>query len=126
MRVDAAVLARLLPPPFRPQLVDGMGVAGSCLIRLAQLRPRFAPSFVGLTSENAAHRVASSGTQEARAQHSLTWQVTPLAVQYVQSSFFSDPARFPPGALAFDCALLMRNIAHEWHARGQLRASNFD
>ena len=30
--------------------------------------------------------------------------------------------RFPPGAVAFDCALLMREIAHEWHAREELCA----
>jgi uncharacterized protein YqjF (DUF2071 family) len=57
-RVDPAVLARLLPPPFRPKLVAGVGMAGICLIRLEQMRPRFAPPVVGLTSENAAHRIA--------------------------------------------------------------------
>jgi hypothetical protein len=25
-------------------------------------------------------------------------------------------AVFPAGTVAFDCALIMRNIAHEWHA----------
>jgi hypothetical protein len=57
-RVDPEVLRRLLPEPFRPQLVDGAGVAGICLIRLGGLRPRWAPSALGLTSENAAHRIA--------------------------------------------------------------------
>jgi hypothetical protein len=33
-------------------------MAGICLIRLEQMRPRFAPPVVGLTSENAAHRIA--------------------------------------------------------------------
>lgn len=57
-RVDPAVLARILPPPFRPQLVLGHGIAGICLIRLKQIRPRFLPSFLGIASENAAHRIA--------------------------------------------------------------------
>jgi hypothetical protein len=35
-----------------------MGVAGICLIRLGQLRPVGLPVVVGLTTENAAHRVA--------------------------------------------------------------------
>jgi Uncharacterized conserved protein (COG2071) len=43
------------------------------------------------------------------------WHVEPLEVQHVQSSFFSDPSLFPPGSVEFDCALLMRNIDHEWN-----------
>ena len=57
-RVQPDVLARFLPEPFRAQLVGGLGVAGICLIRLGDLRPSGLPSFTGLTSENAAHRVA--------------------------------------------------------------------
>jgi uncharacterized protein DUF2071 len=57
-RVDADVAARLVPAPFRPQLVRGWAVAGICLIRLGQLRPRGLPRGVGLRSENAAHRFA--------------------------------------------------------------------
>ena len=57
-RADPATVARLLPPPFRPHLVGGSAVAGICLIRLDQLRPRGFPGFVGLTSESAAHRIA--------------------------------------------------------------------
>lgn len=57
-RVDPEVLARLLPPPFRPKLIGGVGIAGICLIRLEALRPRFVPAGMGLTSENAAHRIA--------------------------------------------------------------------
>ena len=56
--VDADVAARLLPVPLRPQLVDGSAVAGICLIRLGHLRPRGLPPWMGLRSENAAHRVA--------------------------------------------------------------------
>src|SRR5689334_11593045 len=37
-RVDSKVLARLLPPPFRPKLVGGYGIVGACLIRLSHLR----------------------------------------------------------------------------------------
>lgn len=50
---------------------------------------------------------------------SRSWRVEPFAVEAVASSFFDDPARFPPGAATFDCALLMRGIPHEWHGRGQ-------
>lgn len=57
-RVDPDALARLLPPPFRPELVRGYGIAGVCLIRLAGVRPRWIPGALGLSSENAAHRIA--------------------------------------------------------------------
>lgn len=57
-RCEPAVLARLLPAPFRPKLKNGWGVAGICLIRLSNLHPAFLPPLFGLTSENAAHRIA--------------------------------------------------------------------
>jgi len=57
-RVDPDVLVWLLPQPFRPQVVSGYGVAGICLIRLGQIRPRGFPRWVGIGSENAAHRIA--------------------------------------------------------------------
>jgi hypothetical protein len=56
--VDPDVLAKVLPSPFRPKLINGKGIAGICLIRLKQLRPRFMPAFIGISSENAAHRIA--------------------------------------------------------------------
>lgn len=57
-RIQPGALAALLPEPFRPQLVGGMGMAGICLIRLAEVRPRCVPKWLGLESENAAHRIA--------------------------------------------------------------------
>src|SRR5437667_12856543 len=65
-RVDPAVLARLLPSPFRPKLANGTGMAGVCLIRLKQVRPAFVPGFVGVSSENAAHRVAVRWDDDGR------------------------------------------------------------
>jgi hypothetical protein len=224
-RVDPKVLARILPAPFRPKLVNGWGMAGVCLIRLKHIRPRFLPSFVGITSENAAHRIAVEWDQQgerregvfiprrdtssrlnalvggrlfpgvhhhalfqvheenghyrivldsddyqthllveghvsptlpdhsifgslqeasaffqrgslgysltARADEfdglelrSFSWQVQPLAIERVNSSFFEDRTVFPPGSVAFDCALLMRGIDHEWHGKESLSANN--
>jgi hypothetical protein len=56
--VDPGVLALLLPAPFRPKVVGGAGMVGICLIRLTKLRPALVPSWLGLSSENAAHRTA--------------------------------------------------------------------
>jgi Uncharacterized conserved protein (COG2071) len=222
-RVDIGALTRLLPSPFRPKLVNGAGMAGVCLIRLKDIRPRFLPSLVGISSENAAHRIAvawdeggetregvfiprrdtssrlntllggrlfpgvhhhatflvqehddryrielnsddrhthllveghvaqelppnsifeslkeaSDFFEQGALGYSVTaqpcqfdglelrtfnWQVQPLAVDKVESSFFEDRALFPAGSVEFDCALLMRGIEHEWHGRRRLCA----
>lgn len=223
-RVDADVLARQLPVPFRPKFVRDKGMAGVCLIRLKNIRPRFLPSFLGISSENAAHRIAVEWDQDgettegvfiprrdtssrlntlvggrlfpgvhnhaafqvrehddryqieldsddrhthllveghveqelpassifgsikeasdffergslgysvtgAPAQfdglelRSFNWQVQPLAVERVESSFFENRQLFPAGSVEFDSALLMRGIDHEWHGRGRLCAA---
>jgi hypothetical protein len=48
------------------------------------------------------------------------WEVKPFAVENIQSSFFSDTSNFPAGSVEFDCALVMRNIEHEWHAAAEM------
>ena len=222
-RVAPDALARLLPPPFRPQVVGEYGVAGICLIGLRAVRPRGMPAAFGLASENAAHRIAVQWDDDGATRrgvfiprrdtssrinialggrvfpgvHHLAeftvredddhiavslvsedgetrvaveghvsaalprnsvfgslaaastffeagalgysvgrrpgvydglelttseWAVSPLAIDRVASTFFDDRATFPSGSVAFDCALLMRNVAHEWHARGTITA----
>ena len=217
-RVDPDCLRRVLPEPFRPKLVDGWGMAGICLIRLREVRPRSFPAVVGVSSENAAHRIAvtwdeggepregvyihrrdtdsrfnalvggrlfpgvhhhatfrgndsadryevamdsddgvtsvfvrgticdavplssvfgsvadasaffergSVGYSPGRGEGTLDglelktagWAVRPLNVESVRSSFFDDRSRFPAGTATFDCALIMRNLRHEWHSR---------
>jgi uncharacterized protein DUF2071 len=220
-QVDPEVLARYLPPPFSPKLAGSCGIAGICLIRLKEIRPRLVPSLFGLSSENAAHRIAVEWTVQGQYREgvyiprrdtssrlntlaggrlfpglhhpalfdvhedndsysvalrskdgqvhlevigrvaselpkesvfssveeasvffergsvgysatsvpgcldglelrSLNWRVEPLAVERVSSSFFSNEENFPRGSVRFDCALLMRGIEHEWHAREPL------
>ncbi|HKF76686.1 MAG TPA: hypothetical protein VKF59_11135 [Candidatus Dormibacteraeota bacterium] len=57
-RVDAGVLGRYVPPPFRPRLVAGVGMGGVCLIGISALRPPRTPVWIGVRSENMAHRFA--------------------------------------------------------------------
>ena len=49
-----------------------------------------------------------------------TWHAEPLSVEEVRSSYFDDSAIFPPGSIALDNALLMREIQHEWIGRADL------
>lgn len=46
--------------------------------------------------------------------HTDVWQVLPLETEHVYSSDFADTSLFPGGSVAFDSALLMENVAHEW------------
>ncbi|MFZ0061053.1 MAG: DUF2071 domain-containing protein [Pyrinomonadaceae bacterium] len=216
-RVDPQVMQRQLPSRFRPKLHNGFAVAGICMIRLDHIRPKLTPEIVGVSSENAAHRVAvlweedgstregvfisrrdtnsqlnlllggrifpgehhhssfsvregdasinikmksadetitveidgrladvlpptsifsslaeaSSFFEGGAVGYSVTsdqarldglrlktkeWRVEPLDVRSVYSSYFSDEAKFPKGSIEFDNALIMRNVAHQWHS----------
>lgn len=223
--VDPSVLAPLLPAPFRPKIVHGVGMVGICLIRLKQVRPSFVPGWLGIASENAAHRTAVewddygvvregvyvrrrdtnsrlnalaggrifpgihhhatfdveesaerlavavrsddgitqmsvrgrvtdrlpassvfrsveqasaffqagslgySATDDPSRFQGLelrcrTWNVEPMEVEEVRSSFFEDASLFPKGSIAFDCALLMRGIEHEWHGKSDISSES--
>ena len=224
-RIDPKVLQSALPAPFRPKLYGGYGIGGVCMIRFAGIRPKLLPRWTGLSSENAAHRVAvewkqdhairegvfiprrdtnswinktlggrlfpgifsrssfdveevegrvsvrivrSDGGEEVAFAGTptdqlppssvfpsldeaagffslgatgysatrregqfhgmelkcLKWTIEPLAVEYARSCFFGDVERFPAGSVELDCALLMRDIDHEWHSRPDLQLSN--
>jgi hypothetical protein len=57
-RIAPEVMQRQLPGRFRPKLHAGKAIGGICLIRLEHIRPLGMPAFLGLNSENAAHRIA--------------------------------------------------------------------
>lgn len=213
-RVDPDVIRGILPREFEPKLVNGHAIAGICLIRLGHMRPSGFPSWIGMRSENAAHRIAVTWkegdehregvfiprrdtsshfnvavggrlfpgihqlatfhvhehdefyhvgfTSNDRKAHVLVegtttdhlpqtstfasleeassffekgslgyspgnrdtldglelrtrrWHVEPLDVTRIESSFFSDASVFLPGSVEFDCALVMRDVEHEW------------
>jgi hypothetical protein len=67
--IDPEALQQVLPPGFRPKIFRGKGIGGVCMIRFRELRPRKIPAWLGLKSENAAHRIAvewdeDDGTKE--------------------------------------------------------------
>jgi hypothetical protein len=224
-RVAPEVLRGILPSTFRPKLVAGQAIAGICLIRLEEIRPKGMPAMMGLSSENSAHRIAVewndldgalcegvfvprrdtdsrlnamaggrifpgvhhlskftvndamgrislkvepdpigrplvdldaseddafpstsifSGLEESsrffeagcvgystrpdscildglmlEVEH---WKVTPLKVHSIRSTYFDDLSVFPPESIAFDHALLMRDIPHLWHSQSEMRS----
>jgi len=61
-RAESSVIPPLLPDPFRPKLHGGHAIVGICLIRLEQIRPTGLPRLLGMSSENAAHRIAVEWT----------------------------------------------------------------
>jgi hypothetical protein len=57
-RVEPDVADAWLPAGLRPRLVDGHAIAGVCVIRMSALRPAAVPRRLGVTTDNAAHRIA--------------------------------------------------------------------
>lgn len=45
---------------------------------------------------------------------SAQWNVAPLAVHRVRSSWFEDERRFAAGSVEFDHALVLRDVEHQW------------
>lgn len=61
-----------------------------------------------------------AGTYDGLELRCREWSIEPVEVESARSTYFENAAVFPPGSVQFDCALVMRNIAHEWHGRGQM------
>jgi Uncharacterized conserved protein (COG2071) len=55
---DPEIIQKIIPHPFRPKVYKGKAIVGICLIRLKHIRPKGLPGFVGISSENGAHRIA--------------------------------------------------------------------
>jgi Uncharacterized conserved protein (COG2071) len=68
-RVDPDVIQKSLPAPFRPKVHRGHAIAGLCLIRMEHLHFAGLPPILGLSSENAAHRVAIEWTDKHGESH---------------------------------------------------------
>ena len=55
---DPVDVAKIIPTPFRPKVYNGKAIVGICLIRLKNIKPILFPKWLGLSSENGAHRMA--------------------------------------------------------------------
>jgi|SRR5215217_629371 len=210
--VDLEVAKTILPAPFTPKNFRGKAIAGICLIRLKHVRPKGFPAFIGVGSDNGAHRIAVEWMEDGQIKEGVyiprrdtssafnalvggrvfpgkhyhakfdvkedldnyhitfkssdattitvdskvtdklssnsifknlseasaffqagptgyspngdkfdglnlqtyKWEMKPLEVTAVHSTFFENNAIFPEGSVQFDNALLMTNIEHEW------------
>ena len=63
-RVSPEVIRSIIPSIFSPKLVNGYSIAGICLIRLEQIRPKGFPRTISISSENSAHRIAVEWTDK--------------------------------------------------------------
>jgi len=216
---DPSDVEKIVPFPFRPKIYKGKAIVGICLIRLKNIKPKGFPDFIGVNSENGAHRIAvewdengetKTGVYIPRRDTSLKlnamlggrlfpgkhyqakfnvkeangnfhisfkssdhtetlieaneaekfnhnsifetletasnffkngsygysphknsfdglqlktykWEVNPLKVLKVSSTFFENQHIFPKGSVVFDNALLMKNIEHEWKSIAKIK-----
>jgi hypothetical protein len=56
--VEPEIVSKILPTVFKPKIYKGKAIVGICLIRLKHIRPKGLPAFIGVSSENGAHRIA--------------------------------------------------------------------
>jgi hypothetical protein len=68
---DPELVQKILPGPFRPKIYRGKAIVGICLIRLAKVRPKGFPGFIGISSENAAHRIAVEWTENGETKQGV-------------------------------------------------------
>ena len=96
--------------------VDENWPASSCFANLSEASRFFEAGSLGYSVR------ANSASLDGLVLQILHWQVEHLAVSEAFVSDFADTSRFPSGSVQFDHALLMRNIAHQWHAAPMLHS----
>ena len=96
VRVVASVVSELPPG----SIFQSTGAASSF----------FEPGSLGYSATAGGHKL------DGIVLRTNTWEVQPLRIELVESSYFSNQTKFPAGSIEFDCALIMRNIAHEWES----------
>jgi len=69
--VDPDLIDKIVPRPFRPEIYKGKAIAGICLIRLKHIRLKGLPNFVGISSENGAHRIAVEWTENGETKEGV-------------------------------------------------------
>lgn len=90
---DPEVVRKIVPAPFSPKIYQGKAIVGICLIRLKNIRPKGIPPFLGVSSENGAHRIAVEWTENGEVKEGV------FIPRRDSSSFFNHMVggRFFPG-----------------------------
>ena len=70
-RANPDAVQNVIPKEFTPKLHKGYAIAGICLITLEHIRPKRLPEFIGLSSENAAHRIAVEWQENGKTQEGV-------------------------------------------------------
>ena len=68
---DPIIVQRILPAPFKPKIYKDKAIVGVCLIRLKYIRPKGLPAFIGISSENGAHRIAVEWPEESKTKEGV-------------------------------------------------------
>ncbi|GAB3296135.1 YqjF family protein [Hymenobacter tenuis] len=68
---DPKDVATILPAPFRPKVYKGKAIVGICLIRLKNIKPKGLPNWLGVSSENGAHRIAVEWDEAGKTQEGV-------------------------------------------------------
>jgi hypothetical protein len=64
-------VAKIIPAPFRPKIYKGKAIVGICLIRLQKIKPKGFPDFLGISSENGAHRIAVEWEEDGQTKEGV-------------------------------------------------------
>lgn len=70
-RIDPEIVKMLLPSHLKPLVINGYASGGICLLRLKDIGMKYAPSFLRITSENAAHRFLVSYEKDGVVHHGV-------------------------------------------------------
>ncbi|MGG9963692.1 DUF2071 domain-containing protein [Ferruginibacter sp. SUN106] len=62
---------KIIPFPFRPKIYENKAIVGICLIRLKNIKPKGLPDFIGISSENGAHRIAVEWDEEGQVKEGV-------------------------------------------------------
>jgi hypothetical protein len=68
---DQNVVKQIIPAPFRPKIYKEKAIVGICLIRLKNIKPKGFPNFMGVSSENGAHRIAVEWDENEQLQEGV-------------------------------------------------------
>ena len=115
-RIDPELVDALLPPPFRPQLVNGNAVGGVCFIRMRALRPAPLPRARTLILLAAAIRATARRT-EPPDRTEVTAQISGTTGIMAQATQAGTPLAVVPRSSGSCLAACVRQTLHRSFAQ---------